>query len=193
MIENTINIDCYGRSYTQDITVQAFGQSYRFIYDERKKTGLRFTAGLFLDRALLHQRCLYRFPAGRRVVVLLESPNEPHFGLAQEIEDSVSVILTHDAELLNRKTNYQRFDYGMSWFNDGTPLQVDKKTRLASFVGSLNHPDVFGYQLRKAVANHFIPDERVDCFGKGIREVESKQTALEPYCFSIAMENARKD
>jgi hypothetical protein len=193
MSDDTVFIDCFGRSYQQDIKVQVDGRPWHFIYDQSKKKGVRFTAAVFLDRAILHERTLYRYPSDRRFFVLWESPNEPHFSHLLKVESQARAIFTHDEDLLARSPDYQRLDYSVSWINDGIPMAAPEKNRLISFMGSIQHPTAFGYELRKAVASRFASNTQVDCYGKGIREVESKLTALAPYCFSIAMENTQKN
>ena len=85
--------------------------------------------------------------------------------------------------------------YGTSWLGDDwqTRMPNVQKTKTVSFVGSIQHQDSHGYTLRRELAQRLQHDGRVDCFGKGIREIPGKLIGLEPYCFSVAMENIQKD
>jgi hypothetical protein len=62
-----------------------------------------------------------------------------------------------------------------------------------SFIGSIEHPELGGYLLRRQVADYLRTEPAVDCYGKGIRWVDSKLDALASYRFSVAMENVRAD
>ena len=191
---NEIAVDCFGQSHNRDIAVTVEGRTWRFFYDESAKLGRRFVCGLYLDRVLLHPRALYRHPRSRRVFVLVESPQEGQFEQALRLEGQASLILTHYAPLLARGCPYERLDYGVSWVNCGVPLDDPRKNKLVSFIGNIQHPDrKTYYALRKRVAQELLTNSTVDCFGKGIRYIRGKQEALEPYCFSIAMENTQQD
>lgn len=184
-------VDCYGRSFTQEISVETSRGRWTFIYDEERKKGKQFCLTLILDRGLLTPRNLYRYPFDRRVLLLVESPNEPQFRLKDQYSRLAPLVLTHLEELLVQGRPFERVDYGVSWINDGNPIEDSHKIKLVSFMGSLLHPDTAEYHLRKQVAHCMLDRFPEDCFGKGIREVPSKLAALQDYCFSVAMENAQ--
>lgn len=184
-------VDCYGRSFIQDITVETKDNQWSFLFDEEKKQGKSFCLTLVLDRGLLTPRNLFRYPFDRRVLVLVESPNEPQFRLKEQLPKLAPLVFTHLQELLSCGKPFQRLDYGVSWINDGMPIQNSSKPKLVSFMGSLMHPDTAEYSLRKQVARLMLQRIPDDCFGKGIKEIPSKLEALQDYCFSVAMENAQ--
>ena len=50
-----------------------------------------------------------------------------------------------------------------------------------------------GHVLRNAVIEKLVPRTDVDCFGKGVRWIDSKLDGLASYAFSIAIENCNRD
>lgn len=189
----TVTIDGYGRSFIQDLTVQAGGRNWRFIFDADAKRDQRCALALCLDRGVWLHGAWLKYPRSRRVFALVESPNERHFGLFPQWEGAAQTIFTHEARLLSRGRPYRRLDYGTSWIDVADLPTEPVKQRLASFIGSLSHPDAFGYILRKEVARRLQSSGIVECFGRGIREVERKSEALAPFAFSVAMENTQAD
>src|ERR1700733_4663237 len=119
---STIDVDCFGQSYIQDLTVAARGYNWRFLYDPAKRSRRRAQFALFLNGAIRWYMCWYRYPAPRRIFVLTESPMEPYFEQGRAIETAARAILTHDEGLLGRSRHYHRLDYGTSWINGGTPI-----------------------------------------------------------------------
>lgn len=187
--EEVVYVDCYGRPCRDELVVQHGDQTYRFIWDPKLKSGRRFHLGIFQDRSAVH-RCVFRYPKHRRVAVLTESPIEPYFDRFSAYESRFPLILTHDARLLARGAPYEKFYYGTSFIS--RVKAPTGKSKMCSFMGSIQHGNEAGYALRRTIANDLIANERVDCFGRGICPVETKEMALAPYRFSIAMENTQR-
>lgn len=176
-------------------------RSARFVIDQSLKTGTDFSSALFFSKALVSDDRL-RYPPERRVAVVTESPIDPALRKISwdKLGRDYSTILTHQIDLVAKGHPYQLLHFGTNWVGVRNPAAASRalgtqavKQRLVSFVGSVEHPDVGAYSFRRAVAERLVSDERIDRFGRGIRFVESKREAIEPYMFSIAMENAASD
>jgi hypothetical protein len=183
-------VDCYGTSYVGDVRVAMDGIDILFAYTEAARSSPAFSLGLFVDDTTV-SRAPYRYPRGRRVALLLESPLKPFYAHGEQLARVFSTVYTFSEPLLARGSPFQLFPYGMSWIPQAAAGRLPGKTRLVSFVGSIEHPDNGGYALRKEVVRRLAARGSVDLFGKGIREIASKLVGLQPYGFSIAMENAR--
>lgn len=143
-----------------------------------------------------------RYPVSRRFCALFESPLNACYQDIEGLTERYSIIFTHQAELIKRGQPFKELMFGTNWVNVVTDedtararIQHPEKTRLVSFIGSLEHEKVGAYQLRREVAEYCMKNatDTVDCFGRGIRPVDDKREALAPYRFSIAMENAASD
>jgi len=183
-------IDCYGRSYPGDVRVVVDDEAVVFAYTSEGKRGRPFTQGLFLDDTTV-SRAPYRYPKRRRVALLLESPLKPFYREGDHLARTFDRVFTFSQDLLGRGAPFALFPYGMSWIPEASGGAPPAKTRLVSFVGSIQHDDTNGYAVRRDVVRRLAAGGSVELFGKGIREVASKLEALEPYAFSIAMENTR--
>ena len=193
----TFFIDCYDPRAREDVlSVRRGADEFRFVFARAAKSGVAFHAGLFVDEAALNSHACYRCPRSRRACMLKESPIKRSDRAAALLEKRYDHVFTFEKELLQRRSTFKLLYYGTSWLGDDWRARVPnvQKTKIISFVGSIQHPDSHhGYVLRREVAQRLQQHGRADCFGKGIREIPSKLFALEPYCFSVAMENVRKD
>ncbi len=185
-----LKIDCYGSSWLDEVTVKVGDASVWFAWQPDLKVGHQFHLALFQDQFALH-RCVFRYPLDRRVAVLTESPIAPYFNTFHNFESRFPLMLTHDRQLLDRSSRYQRLLYGTSFIPDATPPAV--KQRNCSFMGSIIHDDIAGYTLRQRVAEALQDRDEVDCYGRGIRPIKSKEPTIVPYRFSVAMENTQHD
>ncbi len=164
--------------------------SFWFAWRPHVKVGHRFHLAMFQDRSAVH-RCVFRYPYHRRIAVLTESPIEPYFQTFSQFETRFPRILTHDRQLLDRGDRYERLLYGTSFIADAKPPTTKQKH--CSFMGSILHDNIAGYTLRQQVAERLQARDDVDCYGRGIRPIESKEDAIVPYQFSVAMENTQHD
>lgn len=190
-------IDCYDpRPPGEAIAVRHGDAEFRFVFAPRAKKGMVFHAGLFVDEAAANTRACYRYPRSRRICLLKESPIKPFYGQVDIFEKRYDQVFTFDRQLLDRGSPFQLLYYGSSWLGNGwqaVNCENTSKTKLVSFIGNIEHEDAHGYALRRQVALCLQRDGRAECFGRGIRWIGSKLEGLQPFCFSVAMENTQKD
>ena len=172
---------------------------FRFVADAALKLGRRFRLGAFFSKAVLSED-VFRYPRAQRIAVLTESPIDGCYRDIPELVRRFPLIFTHQQSLLERGGPFLPLQFGTNWLGvqhaaDAESLAQTSggKSRMVSFIGSLEHPDVGAYRLRREIAQFATARGGVDCFGRGIRQVNSKQEAIAPYRFSIAMENAAAD
>lgn len=186
-------IDCYGRSFLDEINVSTKEYNFSFIFNPDKKQEKSFSLAMYLDHAAIG-RDLYRYPADRRICLLLESPITDFIGSDKEKFDRrFRKIFTHRKSLFESNTKYAPLYYGTSWLEGVWEDRTFDKKELVSFLGSIDHGATHGYSLRMDVARSCMERDGVDCYGKGINPIDSKLTGLDKYAFSIAMENTRED
>jgi len=106
---------------------------------------------------------------------------------APKVLDNFEVIFTHSAELLAMDERFIFAPVGTHWIK--RPRVPQMKTKLVSMVSSrktmcAGHHERLGWveKLRHGV----------DLYGRGFNEIECKETALEEYMFSVAIENCQK-
>jgi hypothetical protein len=193
----TFAIDCHDPRPTREaITVRHGDSDFCFAFAPQAKRDMAFHAGLFVDEAAVNSRACYRYPRSRRACLLKESPIKPFYRQVNLLEKRYDRVFTFDRDLVDRGSPFKLLYYGTSWLGNDWRTQSAanaQKTQLVSFVGNIQHEDAHGYSLRREVARRLQQDGRVECFGKGIREIRSKLEGLQRYCFSVAMENIRKD
>lgn len=109
--------------------------------------------------------------------------------------DSLDLLLTHDAEMLDRYPEKARFvPFGGCWIPDAEWIVPPKAIRMDSFRPHVSHiysakRFMDGHNLRHLIAAFITNLER---YGHGSpRPVESKVEALAPYGFSVVVENDR--
>jgi Glycosyltransferase family 10 (fucosyltransferase) C-term len=187
-----INIDCYGSSHLPCVTVNVADTIFNFIYNDEQKKGKAFTYALYVDDAALSNRYFY-YPHDRRLCLLIESPIREIFAKIETVSHRYKYIFTHWKPLIQSGEPYVPFYYGTTWLGSLPDNTVHNKDKLVSFIGSILHSDIGGYQLRKTAALRFMKNSRVECFGYGIREIQGKIEALSEYAFSIAFENIKQD
>jgi hypothetical protein len=185
----TILVDAIGGRLADRPTdvVLRDGPTVRFAFGAEPRPEDRFHLSLRVDKTATTDRHLPRWEPVRQVALIAESPAQPWARRVGTVADGYRLILTHDAELIARGPPFERFHYGSSWVEPSN----GPKTRLASMVASTlsKFP---GHRFRLEAMER-ARRAGVDCFGRGHREVASKNEALDAYRFSIAMENARQD
>lgn len=105
-----------------------------------------------------------------------------------EIEHLFDYILTHDKTLLSRSNKYQKVLVGASRVKD-EDWEIAQKSKLCSIIASHKRWNP-GHNLRYDAIemiqqNHFD----VDLFGHKFTNFESKLDPLQPYYYSIAIQN----
>jgi Glycosyltransferase family 10 (fucosyltransferase) C-term len=105
--------------------------------------------------------------------------------IAKSVLPELDMLLTHDAELLEKYPGKARFvPFGGSWV---TRIGLRPKSRHVSMIYSAK-AFLPGHRLRQQVAR--LPG--IDLFGKGSpHPIEHKEEGLDDYRFSIAIENSR--
>lgn len=93
-------------------------------------------------------------------------------------------IFTHNQELINLHPKFKFAPLYGSWITD--PKLYDK-TKLVSMICS-NKLMCTGHQHRLSWAQKF--QGKVDFYGRGFNEIQSKEEGLVDYMFSVAIENA---
>ncbi|WP_167631285.1 glycosyltransferase family 10 domain-containing protein [Mariprofundus ferrooxydans] len=185
-------IDCYGRSFVDEIHLSAEGTDFSFIFNSDKKHGKSFSLAMYLDHAVMGND-LTRYPVDRRICLLLESPIYDFIGDKEKFDRRFRRVFTHRRSLFENSEKYASLYYGTSWLEGAWEGQRFDKTSLVSFLGSIDHNAAHGYSLRMDVARMCMELSHVDCYGKGINPIDSKLDGLGKYAFSIAMENVRED
>jgi len=189
-MDKAINIDCYGRYHGDQHVQLRSGEICNYWYDKKHSGG--YSLALFLNQAAISND-VYRYPRNRRVCLLTESPSNIAYRHVDTLEQNFPVIFTHNEMLLAKGSPYRKLLLGTSWIDVPEETNSLQKKNLVSFIGSIQHGDEYGYALRKQVVQSCLSDDRVDCFGKGICEIDSKLTGLRHYAFSIAMENVQEN
>lgn len=146
----------------------------------------------------------------RKIAWILE-PRAIHPQVYEWIEKNnrlFDFVLTFDAELIERGENFLYYPHGRCWINGEPTCKVKKnithfshgssmtiepptyvKTKNCSIIASSKN-FTEGHQLRhKVIANKY---NDVDVFGYGYKPVADKREALDPYHFSITIENCRQ-
>lgn len=181
---------CYNPSVRErEVRVSANDTEMRFLF-RRPGRNEEVSAGIFWN-AQVFSRAVYLYPPSRRFLVLSETPIKPYFARIDQELPLARHGFSHVRELSKRFEHFSFIPFGTSFV--GSSVEVQAKDRLVSFVGSVLHHNWGGYNLRKQVANFCLTARGVDCFGRGIREIENKSDGLARYRFSIAMENTLSD
>lgn len=193
------HVDCRGCPFLDQIDIAAPGRTISFVFAENRKRGGDFDFGLFINQHA-HGAEVRRYPFERRLCALFESPINACYRDLDALRRKFPVIFTHQQRLFRQGPPFVELLFGTNWVNVTSDADVvdvtgfhPEKTRNVSFIGSIAHPDQDAYRFRREVAEAMLRRSDVDCFGKGIREVADKRIALEPYRFSIAMENDASD
>jgi len=191
-MSSDILIDCYGKSFVDEIRVSHQGRDYCFIFSPEKKAGRAFSLALYLDNAAL-AKDVAKYPHQRRICLMLESPISMVFEHAEQLRPLFRKTYTLRKTLIESGEPYGLLYYGTSWLEGAWEGQQFDKTSLVSFLGSIDHNAAHGYSLRMDVARICMGLAQVDCYGKGINPIDSKLDGLGKYAFSIAMENVQED
>lgn len=189
-------IDCYGKHfYEKEIAVHADNQRFIFVFDPSLKHGKPFEMGLFFDDVAVCTRACFRYPRERRICILRESPILSVYKETATLESRYRHVFTFDKGLLDKGKPYSLLYYGTNWigWEQAELHEIPQKSKLVSFIANITHEEEGGYAFRRKIAQALLSIPEVDCFGKGIQWIESKRSVLEPYRFSIALENIQKD
>ena len=178
-------VDCTGvKILLDEVVCEVSERPWHFVISPDRKRGKRFHLGLFVNNAA-HARDVFRYPRNRRVCALLESPLNACYRDLDELVRRFPIIFTHQRHLLERGEPFASLMFGTNWINvvsaeDANRIRHEHppKSKLVSFVGSLQHAGEEAYRFRREVAEYCKSRGDVDCFGKGIREIAGKHEAL---------------
>lgn len=193
---NEIYIDCYGKSYRSVISVQVGAIKVHFVFDEEQKHSLRFHLALFVDYHALTNGYL-GYSKSRRACLLAEPRASHHFRTGRRLGKRFSHVFTHDRLLLESSDDrYVPLLYGTNWIG-WDEKRLDKKEfqkkKILSFVGALHLGADGGHGFRNQIIETLLYNGQADCYGKGIKYIESKIDGLADYAFSVSMENTQQD
>ena len=102
----------------------------------------------------------------------------------QEILSWFTCIFTHDRELLALNEKYKFLPANGFWIKEP---RIHPKTKLASMIAS-NKNFFPGHAFRLEWMRRLR--DKLDFYGRGFREIQDKEEALNDYMFSVAIENA---
>jgi hypothetical protein len=187
-----VYVDCVAPHVPATSSVRVADLDFHLVFRNEDKRGVPFSFW-FAENDGAADRRRFRYPRERRVWMAVESPVRPIFSRAVDLARDYGLVLTHWKPLLDRGPPFVLHPYGTTWLGGVDARASHPKSRLVSFLGSIRHPDGGGYDVRKRVATMLLADDRVECFGYGIRELPGKLPGLSPFAFSVAMENTRED
>jgi len=131
------------------------------------------------------------YPRSRpRYVWLLESKSVAHESFEMVAHDSGQIldrcdgIFTCDEELAKLPGIIYSMTNAVPWVLD---FSGHEKTKLVSMISSTKNFTP-GHELRLQYVEKFR--DKVDLFGRGHKDLDRKEDGLQPYMFSIAIENA---
>ena len=141
------------------------------------------------------------------IALMMESRDieEYYYNYIENNNNLFDIVLTFDKKLLDRGENFKLNLFGTSW------LHVDyrniwPKYKLCSFILS-NKNTTHGHKLRHSILNRIITNNisNIDIYGNNFiklpfseianpKDISNKKiNALNDYCFSIVIENTKKD
>ena len=166
----------------------------QFEFADKKSPDIRAHIGLYVDYTATAGRDYLRYPKSRRVALLCEPNASLPFVDRRELAGRFTLVMTHDARLLERGLPYVEMPFGTSFLESVLRESTAfTKTRLVSMIGAPHPNPKAGHILRNQVIEALAGRTDVDRFGKGVRWIDSKREGLADYAFSIAMENCSRD
>lgn len=100
------------------------------------------------------------------------------------ISKNYNYVLTHEQYLIERYSNFLYVPFCADFTVRKETLPI--KEKLVSYITS-SKGMTEGHQFRLKTANTV---KGYDLFGRGFRDIQTKNEALEPYMFSVAIENS---
>ena len=126
----------------------------------------------------------------RKVAWLLE-PRSINPGMYSWIEQNNKLydfVLTFDQKLIDRGQNYLYYPHGRCWIHNYEG--IENKHKFCSIFAS-DKAMTLGHRLRHMIVDRYKTSGKMDCYGKYAENVlENKEDGLNPYYFSITIENA---
>jgi len=124
-------------------------------------------------------------PTDRRFGWILESQAiiPEVYANASLVLDNFECIFTHSKELLDLDPRFKFAPVGTHWIKDPS---ITEKNKSVSMIAS-NKIMCLGHAVRHEWIKRL--KDKVDFFGRGFKEIESKEEGLNDYMFSVAIEN----
>tara|TARA_R110000803_G_scaffold210525_1_gene282546 strand:- start:230 stop:1015 length:786 start_codon:yes stop_codon:yes gene_type:complete len=124
-------------------------------------------------------------PTDRRFGWILESQAiiPQVYANAPQVLDNFECIFTHSRELLDLDPRFKFAPVGTHWIKEPS---IPEKTKGVSMIAS-NKIMCMGHAIRHGWIQRL--HDKVDFFGRGFKEIESKEEGLNDYRFSVAIEN----
>lgn len=110
-----------------------------------------------------------------------------HYEDIHKVKNKFGKIFTHKKELITEGSQFVFCPNGDCWIDSHGDLTKDS---LVSIIASAKNTTE-GHQLRHEAVKQFRTS--MDLFGKGYHSIAIKNTALEPFMFSVVIENCRED
>lgn len=102
---------------------------------------------------------------------------------APKVLDNFECIFTHSKELLDLDSRFKLAPVGTHWIKEPS---IFEKSKAVSMIAS-NKIMCLGHAVRHEWIKKF--HDKVDFFGRGFKEIPTKEEGLNDYRFSIAIEN----
>lgn len=106
-----------------------------------------------------------------------------------QVQDKFDYIFTHDRDLLKLGAKYilvPPINGSGCWVPEQS-RKIHDKSKKISFIFS-DKMGTYGHSFRHQVFNRF--KDKLDCFGRGVKPIATKDLALNDYMFSICIENS---
>lgn len=112
-----------------------------------------------------------------------------NYDLITKINNKFNKVFTHEKSLLDLGENYEFVPFGCCWIKI-EDHKIYNKNRLISIIAS-NKKQTEGHKLRHNIINEF--KSQIDVYGRGWNNLDYKLDGLKDYCFSIVIENCKRD
>lgn len=153
----------------------------------------------FINDELCDSGFPYLIPFKQRIGILKESPiyidNLNHRSISRKFP----LVITSQKDLYIKNNNYRLIPFSSNFLGFNSQQNINdfaliKKSKLCSMIANLAHDSqIIGYSMRQRVYLDASSYKFVHLYGRSTNPISSKLEALQPYYFSIAMENSSKD
>lgn len=126
----------------------------------------------------------------RKVAWLLEprSINPGMYNWVEQNNKLYDFVLTFDQRLIDKGENYLYYPHGRCWIHNYEG--IENKHKLCSIFAS-DKAMTLGHRLRHMIVDRYKTSDIMHCYGKYANNVlEKKEDGLNPYYFSVTIENA---
>lgn len=166
-----------GGSFSHAYSSTLWKKSKNIVYDDDASRAISIDHFSPADYAWLHE--------SKSII-----PNQYEFARnnISNLKDEYKVVFTHDNELIKLDPDLFKFAPACGYWIEEP--RVHEKSKLVSFITS-SKTMCEGHRFRLNWLDKI--KDKCDIFGRGIREIDKKEEALNDYHFSIAIENGKYD